>query len=65
MDLDDGWTIVSGDTDIEAGRVILKNVPSGLTRDGLKNMCEKYGTIIEIVRPADKNYAFVQFESAA
>lgn len=72
MESDDDWNFDSVANDFlenqnffERDRVFLKNVPAELTKEGLHNMCEKYGTIVDIVRPAEKNYAFVQFESTA
>lgn len=46
-------------------RVILKNLPAELSNDGIRNICDGYGTITDIVRPSERNYAFVTFQSAA
>lgn len=50
---------------IQRDRLILKNIPAEFTREGLRNMCESYGTIVEVMRPPEQSYAFVQFKSAA
>lgn len=50
---------------VQRDRVILKNIPAELTHGGLKNICEQYGTIVDINRPVEKSYAFVSFKSAA
>lgn len=73
MEFDDEWRIdeinddlnIDENRHIQRDRVFLKNIPAGLDSHGLRNACEPYGKIIEIIRPAEQSYAFVQFQSAA
>lgn len=50
---------------IQRDRVILKNLPAELLIDGIKHICEEYGTVINVTRPPEQNYAFVTFGKAA
>lgn len=43
-------------------KVILLNLPDGLTANGLEHMCQAYGTVEKLIRPMDKPYAFVTFQ---
>lgn len=43
-------------------KVILKNLPNGLSLDGIRSMCEIYGTVINVRQPLGQSFAFVQYE---
>lgn len=64
--VDNDWGGINFDQDgIERERVILKNLPAELVNDGIRNICEAYGKVINVNRPPEKNYAFVTFTSPA
>lgn len=50
---------------IQRDRVFLKNLPAELVDDGIRHICEEYGTVLDVHRPNEQNYAFVTFASAA
>lgn len=73
MEFDDDWNIddvvdhlqMDQYEGIQRDRVILKNLPAELSSDGIRNICQEYGTITDINRPSERSYAFVTFKSAA
>lgn len=73
MDFDEDWNLdnvvdqinIDQNEVIQRDRVILKNLPVDLTCDGIRNICQEYGTITDIKRPSEQNYAFVSFRTAA
>lgn len=50
---------------IQRDRIILKNLPSDLTQQGLRNMFGDCGTITDVTWPIGQSYAFIKFKSAA
>lgn len=65
---DDDWTIeLQSEFDGFKNRdkVILMQLPAGLTENGLENMCQAYGKIKHLKWPENKPFAFVKFESTA
>lgn len=46
-------------------KVILMQLPTGLTERGLYNLCQQYGKIEKLFWPTDKPFAFVTFSSTA
>lgn len=73
MEFDEDWNVddlmerlnIVEQEGFQRDRVILKNLPPDLSCDGIRNICQEYGTIIDIKRPTEQNYAFVSFESSA
>lgn len=73
MEFDDEWNIdetidrlnLDQNEEIQRDRVILKNLPAELSSEGIRNICQEYGTITDIKRPSEQNYAFVTFKSSA
>lgn len=73
MESEDDWNVdtimdslnLEQQEGIQRDRVILKNVPTELTHDGIRHICEIYGNIVDITRPHEKNYAFVTFSTPA
>lgn len=47
---------------VQGNRLYLNNIPKELTTEGLNHMCSRYGNIVDVNRPPDKKYAFVEFE---